>query len=152
MHTLVDNMFCDIVLKNANIDDAIQESAYVDCSLLLWVAFFGKMDATPAAALIDVLKIVQATDSSGTGKKDVTGGALSVFTNLNIADDKWFLELDCIGLDHDNLFTFAAVSIGGDADNTDMNQTIAVVGKPRYKSEALNLTSAEYITNFKKAP
>lgn len=152
MHSLVDNMFVSVVLKNANIDDATQDTAYVDCSLLHWVAFVGQMDATPAAALVDVLKIVQATDSSGTGKKDITGAALTTFTNLNIAGDKWFLELDCIGLDHDNLFKFAAVTIGGDADNTDMNQTIVAVGYPRFKSEALNLTAAEFLTNFKKTP
>lgn len=152
MNSLVDNMFVKVVLKNVNVDDATQDTAYVDCKNLHWVAFVGQMDATPAAETIDVIKMVQATALAGTGKKDITGLALSNFGNLNIAGDKWFLELDCIGLDFDNDFTFAAITIGGSGDNTDMNQTIVAIGKPRYKSQELNLTAAEYLTNFLKKP
>ncbi len=152
MNTFYDNFAMKTVLKNANIDDAATVSTYTDMAQRHRIAFVGEMDATPAAALLDVIKLVQATSSAGAGKKDIANAAIVDFTNVNIAGDQWILELDAIAMDFANSFQFAAVEIAADADNTDLNVSIFRVADVRYANELLNLNATDVLTNFKKVP
>ncbi len=141
-----------VVLKNANIDDALQQSSFVDMTQRHRIAFVGEMDATPAAALLDEIRLVQATSSGGAGKKIIANAAITDFTNVNVAGDIWILELDAIGMDFENSFNFVAAELGADGDNTDLNQTVFAVADVRYASENLNLNATDVLTNFKKVP
>lgn len=152
MNTFYDNLEMVMLLAHANIDDAEQDSAYIDMSQRHRVAFVGTQEATPAAETIDVFKVVQATASAGTGKKDVTGLAITDFTNASVIGDKLILELDAIALDHANDYKFAAVTVGGSGDNTDQFYNVFAVADSRYASENLNLNATDVLTNFKKVP
>ncbi|MDN5849950.1 MAG: hypothetical protein L0H63_09995 [Nitrococcus sp.] len=86
-------------------------SDYVDMEgfeALLAIVLAG---ALGTSATVDA-KLVQATDASGTGSKDITGKAITQLTQAGTDDDKQALiNLMADEMDHENDFTFAALSL-----------------------------------------
>ena len=112
-------------------------TAYVNCKNFPITCFFLQRGFTTDA--IDVFKVVQATDSSGTGVKDVTGLALTAFTGIDTVGDVACLELDAEALDVANSFTHAAVVFSLGADTGVNNICVWYVqGQARYAHRALN--------------
>ena len=80
-------------------------SGYVDGSKYkyIWAIFFL---GTPGASGTYDGKLVQATDSGGTGSKDITGAAITQLTALGIA----IVEVDTAKLDLTNGFRYVAAT------------------------------------------
>lgn len=63
-----------------------------------------------AAATID-MKLVQATDASGTGKKDITGKAITQLVKATDDDKQAMINVRAEDLDIDNDFSFVAIEL-----------------------------------------
>ena len=86
-------------------------SAWVDMAKfgnLMAMVAVGTMGST---GTVDA-KLEQATDSSGTGAKDVTGKAITQLTEAGSDDDKQvFINCRHQDLDYDNSFAFVRLSV-----------------------------------------
>lgn len=63
-----------------------------------------------AAATID-MKLVQATDAAGTGKKDITGKAIMQLVKATDDDKQALINVRAEDLDIDNDFSFVAIEL-----------------------------------------
>lgn len=112
-------------------------TAYVNCKNFPITTFILQRGFTTDA--MDVFKIVQATDSAGTGVKDVPGLAIATFTGLDTVGDVATLELDAEALDVANGFVFAAAVFSLAADTGVNNMALWYIqGQARFAHRALN--------------
>ena len=152
MNSFYDNVFVDNVFSAELIalTATPEQSAYVDMSDKHSVAFFLEQNATSAQDLENV-KLVQATDSSGTGKKDVPNATLADAAFIKAAaGQKFVLEADAVAMDHENGFTFIALEVGSSANSADLVVDCTALAMPRYASDELNVLDPA--TEFKKVP
>lgn len=101
-----------------------------------------------ASATLDA-KIEQASDSSGTGAKDVTGAAITQLTKAGSDDDKQaVIELFGEDLDLVNGFTHARLSVTVGTATSDMG-AIVLGMSPRYAPASANdLASVDEIVSL----
>jgi hypothetical protein len=112
-------------------------TAYVNCKNFPITSFF--LQRGFATDAVDKFKIVQATDVSGTGVKDVTGLALTAFTGMDTVGDVACLELDAEALDVANGFVFVAAVFSLGADTGVNNFCLWYIqGQARFAHRALN--------------
>jgi hypothetical protein len=90
---------------------AVQSSGWVDMSKFYSVMALVSLGALGAAATVDA-KLQQATDSGGTGTKDIAGKAIAQFTKGNNDDNKQaVINLKQEDLDLANGFQFVKLVI-----------------------------------------
>jgi len=90
---------------------SVQTSGWIDSTLFHNYLALVQLGVLGASATVDA-KLQQATDSSGTGAKDVTGKAIAQFTKVNTDDGKQALiNLKQEDLDFANGFKFFRLSI-----------------------------------------
>lgn len=107
IHNLTQDVRIDQALAPASRSAGTVTSSYLSMDGHGMVAALLSVGAITATGTID-MKLVQATDTSGTGSKDVSGAAL-----VQIADTggskSYAIELNSDLLDHTNGFTCIAV-------------------------------------------
>jgi hypothetical protein len=121
-------------------------SDYVDMGLFesgMAICLAGTLGAS---ATID-MKVVQATDSSGTGVKDVTGKTITQLTQAGTDSDKQaVINFRAEDLDADNAFTHAAVIMTTGTATSD-SAALLLGLNPRYAPASDNdLASVDSIT------
>lgn len=86
-------------------------SDYVDMSMVQSIMAVLMVGTLGTSATVDA-KLVQATDSSGTGVKDITGKAITQLTQAGTDADKQAI-INCFAseLDINNSFTHVALSV-----------------------------------------
>ena len=95
----------DVLTAAAHTSDYIDMSKFQRARAIVMAGTLG------ASATFDA-KLVQATDSSGTGSKDITGKAITQLTQAGSDSDKQaIINLDAMELDLDNGFDFVALTI-----------------------------------------
>lgn len=139
-NSFYDNDFYDILDfgTDGNITDSAEESQYFDLGAnappLHRCMFFLKVVSGTGLATV---KVVQATDASGTGKKDVTGASVTASDTL-----PHLIEVRPNALDLANSFTFIALSLLGDAGG------VIVAGffsaKSRFNFSTMNVAAAQF--------
>jgi hypothetical protein len=106
----------ELVTPLAVIDPVSQAAGTVTTgwiSAANYVSFLGKLSvgALGASATVDA-KFQQATDSSGTGAKDVAGSAITQLTKAGTDDNKQvWINLRSDRLDKNNAFTHIRLSV-----------------------------------------
>lgn len=152
MHTLHQNAAMEVVLDSTDIGGTDATSKWldmrdfgaVDFVVTLGQTLEGTPDGWNAADKLDTFTIRQATDSSGTGVKDIAGaGVTSITPTLGTAGDTYVITVHAAALDHANLFRFVACKVGED-DNTgvDFATVVGIRYHPRYAHD--DLTSANH--------
>lgn len=151
MNSLYDNLKQDIVAEAQLINATTTErTRYIDMTNIRTALFTLSQDATSTQDLEGVA-LVQATDSSGTGKKAISGATLTDAAFVNATAQKKFqLELDAIALDHENDFKFVALEAKASATSTTLFISVAVCMAALYKDEDLTVSDAD--TEVVKVP
>jgi hypothetical protein len=98
---------CGVIAPQSNAAAATKTTGYVDASLFESFLATISIGAVTATGLVDA-KIVQATDTSGTSKKDVTGKAI---TQASVSNKQPQIEIFSEELDGENGFTFFAIEV-----------------------------------------
>lgn len=140
MNSFYETLFVDNVASAQLINATTTErTAFVDMSLIHSIAFFLEQTATSVQDLENVA-LVQATDSSGTGKKAITNATLAdaAFVNAT-AGQRFVLEADAVAMDHENGFDFIALEASASATSTTLFIDCTAIGYPRYAHEELNV-------------
>ena len=142
MNSMYDNLYVDNVASAQLINSTTTErTKYVDMSDKHSIAFFLEQTALSVQDLEDVA-LVQATDSTGTGKKAITGATLPDASFVNaLAGQKFVLECDTIAMDHENAFTFIALEASASATSTTLVIDCTAVATPRFAHDELNVTT-----------
>ena len=83
-------------------------SAYVSMSTFAQVVAVVQTGILGTSATVD-FKLVQATDSSGTGKKDITGKAITQLVKASNDDDQAVINCRADELDVDGYFDYVAM-------------------------------------------
>jgi len=97
----------DVHAAGASVSDYADLSKFKLFAALIFAGELG------ASGTLDA-KLVQATDASGTGKKDVTGYAITQLTQAGTDADKqaWLnIAADSSAIDHENGFRYLAVEM-----------------------------------------
>lgn len=151
MNSFYDSLYGNVVHHRvSHTSTSLQQSAYTDMSDKHSIGFFIVQEATSAQD-IEGLKLVQATDSSGTGKKALANAFLDDPALVDAAAGQVFvLEADAIAMDHENGFNFLAVEAAASATSNTLFITAFVVAYPRFLHEELNVITPS--TDFKKVP
>ena len=95
---------------------AVLDTIYAGTDATVLTAYISMDDKSQICFCIDVVtagtsvnaKLVQATASAGTGKKDVTGKAI---TEIAVDGEKAKINITDIELDYDNGFNFVALEV-----------------------------------------
>jgi hypothetical protein len=99
-------------------------SDYVDASVASHFLALIKVGTMASTSTVDA-KLVQATDSSGTGKKDISGKAITQLTEAGTDSDKQaIITLLPTDLDTDNSFTHFAIEMTVGTAASDADATI----------------------------
>ena len=93
-----------------------------------------------ASATVDA-KLVQATDSSGTGSKDITGKAITQLVKASNDDDQVTIDCRAEELDIDNGFDHVAISLTVGAATSDVGALLLGLN-PRYAPASDNQLSS----------
>lgn len=109
MRSFHSNIAVDKVAAPAALVDGILPAVYLDMSDFDFIVFMLQVGVMAAPDIIDA-QVVQATDSAGTGSKNVTG---ALITQLVDGDDGEYVSIEVKGsaLDVDNSFRFVALDI-----------------------------------------
>lgn len=102
---------------------ATYTSDYADMSLFGWAVGIVKTGILGTAATVDA-KLVQATASDGTGKKDVTGKAITQLVKASNDDDQVILQCKQSDLDMNNNFRYVAIEMTVGAATSDCDATL----------------------------
>ena len=97
-----------VVDPDANAAGAIT-TAYVDMSKFRSAMAIILVGTLGTAATVDA-KLVQATDSGGTGSKDITGKAITQLVKASNDDDQAIINVRSEELDVTNSFDFVALT------------------------------------------
>lgn len=116
--------------------------AMADVANLMAIVMVGTM---VTASTVDA-KLEQATDSGGTGVKDITGKAITQLTEAGTDDDKQaIINLRPDELDTDNDFTHARLTMTVAVDDSD-TAALVLISEARYEPLA-DLASVDEIVS-----
>ena len=96
-----------VISPQSNAAAATKTSTYIDMSLLASALAIINVGAVTATGLVDA-KLVQAKDSSGTDKKDITGKAV---TQMATSNKQSMINIFAEEMDGTGGFTFVALEI-----------------------------------------
>lgn len=138
INSFPENVLMDIALATTDITTAGATSTWFPMTNSQKVAFLTQINAIDAAGVFSALKVQQATDASGTGAKDITGAALTSFTNFAAAGAKAILQVDPTKMDLAGGFNHVAVFVDMSTDTGTNTVTMVCLREPRYHSTELN--------------
>ena len=123
-------------------------SDYVDASEFANFMAIGKIGTMAASSTFD-MKLVQATDSGGTGKKDITGKAITQLTQASPddSDKQVIINLKPEELDVNNDFTHFAVESVVGVDVVDGDVTVLGLDPRHGPASDNDLASVTEIVN-----
>jgi hypothetical protein len=123
-------------------------SAYVDMSKFNQVMAIVMAGTLGVSATLDA-KIVQATDSSGTGSKDVTGKAITQLTQAGTddSDKQAIINVRAEELDIDNGFSFAALTLTTAVATSDSGAVLVGFGASYAPASDSDLSSVAEVVN-----
>lgn len=149
MNTPTQHMKVEQALVDSDIGGTTDITAYYDLAnydAITFIVILGNtFEGTPtnwnAADALDEFILRQATDSSGSDVKDITGAANDQ-TSVGAAGDIHSITVHGAALDVDGGFTHVSASVTED-DNTgvDIVQIIVIRHKSRYKHDDLTSSS-----------
>lgn len=135
-----------VIDPDANVAGALS-SAYVDMSKFNQLMAIVMAGTLGVAATLDA-KIEQATDSSGTGVKDVTGKAITQLTQAGTDSDKQAaINLRAEELDIDNGFSFARLTMTTAVATSDSGAVVIGFGASYGPASDFDLASVDEIVN-----
>ena len=147
MPTLQDSVAVVAAIDPDAYTAAAYTSDYVDMSKfhrIQALVLVGEMQAT---STVDA-KLVQATDSGGTGSKDITGKAITQLTQAGSdADKQAVINCRADELDLDNKFDFVAVTVTVGAAASDMGAVIIGLDARHDAATGSDLASVDEIVS-----
>lgn len=133
-HSLLEGAMVDFVCKALNIHatNSLAAGATTWYSMMYWkhASFVIELTTTTGDTL-NVVKLWQATDSSGTGNKAVTGYQFAP-TTTTVAGDKVTLEFDASQLDWANGFCWIRPEIRASGGSVGTCNCVLIRSQPRY--------------------
>ncbi len=145
------SIFDSIRIQGVYIDDPSGtgdiDSAYIDARLATGPICFA-LTRKLANDALDKFALLQATDSSGSGAKAISGKTLTsvIGTTFSTADDEAIIELDIGELDVEGGFYWVAARISLGADGGDNTMAIYAVYLPIHKTRLLNAKTESVAT------
>lgn len=143
---LSENLFWKQIMNPGAISDAVYpgSSAYIDTFPYARFAFLISVGATDDTVVS--AKVVQATAAAGTGKKDVSGAAITTTILAGTNDNKWALiEVDQERLDIANDFTHVALEVAATGGTATQGVAFFFGIEPRVKPPTFGSDSAEIV-------
>lgn len=118
-------------INNADIDTADRTSAYVDVQGFRQITGAGQCETLSATKVLTV-QLLQATDSSGTGSKNL-GTAATFTAPTGGSKGKAQQHAYDAELDKENGFRYVAVKIGTDEGSAVFGSAQILLSEPAYK-------------------
>ena len=147
MRTLQDSVALVATIDPDAYTAAAYTSDYVDMSKFHRIQAMVLVGDMGASGTIDA-KLVQATDSSGTGSKDISGKAITQLTQAGSDDNKQaIINLHMSELDLDNNFDFCALTVTVAAATSDMGAVIIGVDARHDPATASDLSTVDEIVS-----
>lgn len=141
MQSLNENVRVDFLAKHDDAADSSTVSTYLSMEDYGKIMFVGEIGAP--GGVWSVMRVLQATDASGTSAKAVTGAAVTTFTNLAAVGERFVIEVDAAQLDKANSFNFVAIDWGvSDATGNNYVDIVSLRYFARFKHRGLNMDVA----------
>jgi len=128
---------CGVIAPQSNAAAATKTSNYIDMSLFESLLAIINVGAVTATGLVDA-KLVQAKDSSGTDKKDITGKAV---TQMATSSKQSEINVFSEQLDGTNGFSYVALEITNTTAAALVSASLVGVN-PRYLPASSNDVSS----------
>ena len=141
-----ENVFFKQIMNPGAVTDAVYpgSSAYIDVFPYARFAFIIAIGATDDTAI--TAKVVQATAAAGTGKKDVSGAAITGTVLAGSNDNKWaIIEVDQERLDIANDFSYVALEVAATGGTASQGVAFFIGIEPRVKPPTFGTDLAEQV-------
>jgi hypothetical protein len=141
---LSENLYWKMIMNPGAVADATYPTSYIDVSEFGRGAFLLAIGATDDTAI--TMQVKQATDTAGTGSKDVTGAAITGTVLAGANDNKWALiELDFDHLDLSNDFDCVAVAVAATGGAASQGVAFFFGLEPRIQPPTFGSDKAEIV-------